>query len=79
MEHKCPQNRFTDKKSSVRILYGPSVDDGWESWILDHTWLAGEKEVYGGEAEAIGETMNESQFVISYCPFCGLELGNPAK
>jgi hypothetical protein len=78
-QHKCPENSFADKSSHIRVLYGPLVDDGWESWILQHTWIAGEKEVYDGKAEAVGETMSESQFAISCCPFCGLELENPVE
>jgi hypothetical protein len=51
-EHKCPRNRFID--TGTRILYGPSIEDGWQSWILEVPSITDEKAVRDGEAETVG-------------------------
>jgi hypothetical protein len=36
--------------------------------------IAGAQDVHDGEAETIGEVLYQSEFIISYCPFCGVSL-----
>jgi hypothetical protein len=70
-EHKCTQNRFVD---TIKVIYGPSIDNGWKDWILQVSHVASAKDVHDGEAETIGELCSQHEFIIYYCPFCGIEL-----
>lgn len=72
IEHKCDNNQFTE--TSIKVLYGPSVDQSWQSWILSVSQFATPKDVYDGEAENVGEEMFHSEFSISFCTFFGANL-----
>ncbi len=70
-EHKCQQNLFPEKH---KVIYGPSVDAFWQSWILRVALVANDQMVREGQAEAVGDVQCEHEFAISYCPFCGTKL-----
>jgi len=74
-EHICPEARCFDDET--RIIYGPSINNDWGSWILQITHLADKKEVEMGEAEFVGELTHQVELAIKYCPFCGVELRLP--
>jgi hypothetical protein len=73
-EHKCDNNHFME--TGIKVVYGPFVDESWQSWVLSVRRLATPKDVYDGEAEKVGEEMFLSEFSISYCPFCGANLAD---
>ncbi len=63
-------------ETGIKVVYGPSVDQSWQSWILSVSRFATPKDVYDGEAEIVGEEMFHSEFSISFCPFCGANLAD---
>lgn len=72
--HNCTQNQIAD--FGVKIIYGPELESGWQSWILQNIRFAGAKDVQDGEAESIGEVLSHNEIAINFCPFCGIELNN---
>ncbi len=70
-EHKCQQNLFPEHH---KVIYGPSIDVFWQSWILRVDLVANDHMVRDGQAEAVGDMQCEHEFPISYCPFCGTKL-----
>lgn len=71
-EHKCQDNIFIN--DGIKIIYGPDLDTDWETWILQKIYYSTEKDVEDGEAETIGEIIDQGAFIINYCPFCGKKL-----
>ena len=67
--HKCKENWYSD----VEIRHEKINKEEW-SWVLEQTWRASKFEVEDGVAEEEGETISSHIILISYCPFCGLNL-----
>jgi hypothetical protein len=51
-EHKCQKGYGIDDE--IKIIYGPSLNNDWNSWIIQISSIADEKEVEMGEAEFVG-------------------------
>ena len=75
-EHRCPKNRHEE----IYVLYN-TPDGDWSSegswgdrWVLRVERIAHEQDVIDGEAEEIGRLMYSDEFIIEYCPFCGIDL-----
>jgi hypothetical protein len=75
-EHHCPQNRHKE----IYVLYGPAIDEGasggnWsDQWILRVDRIAHQQDVANGEAIAVGDLLHRDEFIIDFCPFCGIHL-----
>ncbi len=74
-EHICAGETLAND-SETKIIYGPTVDKEWDSWIFQISSIADQKEVEMGEAEYVGELLYQTQLAIAYCPFCGKRLGD---
>lgn len=77
LTHQCKQNRFS--QTGIQIIFGPSVDENWNNWILRVARFTHTKDVHDGEASEVGEALCTHEFVIHYCPFCGIELSHLNK
>jgi hypothetical protein len=72
IEHNCHQSKR--RHPDIRVLYGPSLRSSLKGWILQVERIAREQDVYDGEANIVGQVMFGWQFVINFCPFCGIKL-----
>ena len=68
-QHSCKKNGYEDAK----IRYEQINVELW-SWILEQTWYATESEVKDGVADHEREIISTHTLLISYCPFCGINL-----
>jgi hypothetical protein len=68
-EHKC-----AGMLPGVAVLNGTFCTSSQLSWMMAIFSVASEKDVVDGEAEYIGELLNEQLLAINFCPFCGKEL-----
>jgi hypothetical protein len=71
-EHRCFQN--TDEDTFV--LYCDKLWCNSHGWLLARLWIAGEEEVFDGEADHIGEIKQRATISIQFCPFCGIKLNS---
>lgn len=75
IDHLCSENRL---HPVIQIIYGPSINDlddsSWTGWVLQDKRYASEEDVYDGEAEAVGDFIFGTTFLINFCPFCGMKL-----
>ena len=65
--HECSEMMIGD---NFKFLIYKIIDN----WYLSSITYADGKAVSDGEAERIGEIMNEYSFLIKFCPFCGMKL-----
>lgn len=66
--HQCEENHFS--QSGIQVIWGPTLDEVWQHWILRVARITTEQDVIDGEALEIGEELCVHAFVINYCPFC---------
>ena len=72
--HKCMANENDD----VAVRHEEINKEQW-SWVLEQTWIASEFEIESGIAGQNGATISTHTVLISYCPFCGMNLTEKQK
>jgi hypothetical protein len=70
VDHVCQQNTHR----YIQVLYGPSLDPDWKHWIMRFSRFANRTDIDDGAAETVGDLLCQHEFIISFCPFCGVKL-----
>lgn len=70
-EHKCEKLNTLYQSDYENFVIVKNRD----IWYLFRETYADEQAVLSGEADELGESIDQSGIYIEYCPFCGMNLG----